>query len=51
MPRASTIDGKILFFDANDSRRAKRMQFTTISGIKMPRAAVMFGGAYASIKS
>ena len=38
MPRPSIAEYSIVFFDANASARPSTMQFTTISGMKIPSA-------------
>ena len=50
MPSPSNTDASTPFLLANASARARMMQFTTISGMKMPRLSYK-SGRYACIRS
>ena len=43
MPKASTMDSHVVFFDANASALPRIIQFTTIKGTKIPSAACSAG--------
>ena len=49
LPRPSARESTTPFFEANASARPRMMQFTTISGMKMPSEAER-SGRYACIK-